>query len=144
MAVTISSYKAYGIYIDEPITTRAWQVLNLVVAQAATDVAMDIANPVGTFWTSAAGTNANGVAAQAVLTQLEAKAESRICWSAPEFQDPKTKVAVAPAGATEYQITTTSVVPSFAFFAANAPTALNFNLVVCLAPQQRAIRAGQL
>jgi hypothetical protein len=143
MAVTISSYKAYGLYIDEPVTTRAHQVLNLVVSQAVGDVTMDLANTSGTFWTSAVGTGGNGPAAKEVMDQLIAKAESRISWCAPAIQDAKTQSAAAPA-TTEYRITTTSIVPSIAFFAGEAPTSVNLNLVVCLAPQQRAIRAGQL
>lgn len=140
----ISSYKAYGLYIDEPVTTRAHQVLNLVVTQAATDVDMDVGEVAGSFWTSAVASGGNGPAALAALTQVIAKAESRISLCSPQIQDAKVQVAAAPAGATEYQITTTSIVPSIAFFAASAPTAVTLNVVVCLAPQQRAVRAGQL
>lgn len=143
MARVITSYKAYGIDISEPITTRAHQVLVLNWTQAAGDVAMDLANTSGTFW-SEADNDATGLAAKQTLAQIISKQEARVCWTAPAIQDPYVQVAGAPAGATEYQITTTSVVPSLAFFAASAPTAVQLVLVVVLAREQIAVRAGSL
>ncbi len=143
MASSITSYKAYGLYIDEPITTRAHQVLNLVISQLAADVTLDLGNTGGTFWGSADDT-AVGLAAKLVMDQLIAKAESRISWCSPQIQDAYTQLAAAPSAATDYQITTTSIVPTIVFKAASAPTDIVLNLVVCLAAQQRAIRAGSL
>lgn len=143
MARVITSYKAYGIYIDEPITTRCHQVLQLNWTQAAADVTMDLANTAGTFW-SEADNDATGLAAKNTLAKIILKLEARVSWCAPAIQDPYHQVNVAPAGATEYQITTTSVVPSLAFFAASAPTAVVLVLVVELSAQQRAERAGSL
>jgi hypothetical protein len=146
MAVTITSYKAYGLYIDEPVTTRAHQVFNMLISEAATDVTMDLAATVagslGTFWTSAI-LSTNGPAALLALQQIQSKLESRICWTAPEIQDPKIQSVGAPASGA-YQITTTSAVPSIVFHAAEAPTSVTLNMVFVLAPQQRALRAGML
>lgn len=143
MAQVLSSYKAFGVYIDEPITTRAYQALQLVVTQAATDVTLDIGNPVGTFWTAVGGT-VTGAAALLALNQIIAKADSRDHWCSKEIQDPYVQVAVAPASATQYELTGTSVIPSIVFFAASAPVAVTINIVVLLKGQERAVRAGSL
>lgn len=143
MARVITQYKAFGVYIDEPITTRALQHFVLKWTQANSDLTMDLANTSGTFW-SEADNDATGLAAKTTLDQIIAKSETRVSWQAPTIKDPKVQVAAAPAATTEYQITTTSIVPSFAFFTAGAPTSVVFHLVTMLSSQERAVRAGSL
>ena len=143
MARVITEYKAFGVYIDEPITTRALQHLVLKWTQANSDLTMDLANTAGTFWSEADDT-ALGLAAKNTLAQIIAKSETRVNWAAPAIQDPKIKVVAALAATNEYQITTTSIVPSFLFFTAGAPTSVVFHLVTMLSGQERAVRAGSL
>jgi hypothetical protein len=145
MTRAISSYKAYGMYIDEPITTRAHQVLVLNITQANSDLTMDLAAIAGTFWAEA-DADATGAAALAALTQIIQKSEARVSWCAPAIQDAKVQLAAGGtlADASEYKITTTSIVPSLLFFTAGAPTAVQLVLVTVLSAQERAVRAGSL
>ena len=145
MTVAITAYKAFGVYIDEPITTRALQHFDLQWTQAHSDLTMDLAAVGGTFW-AAADDTALGAQALAALTLIIAKSEARVCWSAPLFEDAKVKLAAGGtlAATSEYKITTTSIVPSFLFFTAGAPTTVRFHLVTMLSAQERAVRAGSL
>lgn len=145
MTQAVTSYKAYGVYIDEPVTTRCWQAYELILTQAATDLTLDIAAVAGTFWTAAGGSGV-GLAAKTTLANIIAKQETRVSWSAPTISDVLIPVAAATSlsAVTQYQITTSSVVPSFLFFTAGAPTAVRFLIVIQLASQQRAERAGSL
>lgn len=145
MTRAITSYKAYGLDISEPVTTRGLQVLNLVYTQANSDLTMDLADVAGTFWAEA-DADATGLAALAAITAVISKSEHRICWTAPAFEDAKTKIAAGGtlAATTEYKITTSSIVPSFLFYTAGAPTTVNFTLVTALSKEQLPVRAGSL
>lgn len=144
MTRAIVDYKAFGIYTDEPVTVRASQLYYLSYTQASSDLTMDLANTSGTFWAEADDT-ALGLAAKNALASIIAKALARISWSIPAIDD-KVKIAASGtlAATSEYKITTTSIVPSFLFFTAGAPTTVKFMLVCLLADQERAVRAGSL
>ena len=145
MTRAITSFKAFAVYIDEPVTTRCIQHYNLVWTQANSDLAADLADVAGTFWTEA-GASGVGLDAKTALAQIIAKAGNRISWCAPTIQDPKTLLAASGSlsATTQYQITTTSIVPSFLFYTAGAPTAVNFHLSVLLNKEERGVRAGSI
>ncbi len=145
MARVITEYKAYATYIDEPVTTRCHQTYVLKFTQANSDLTMDIADTAGTFWAEADDTTV-GAAAKAALDQIILKADSRVSWSAPAFEDAKTKIAAgaALAATTEYKITTSSIVPSFLFYTAGAPTSVTLGLQVALKKDERGVRAGSI
>lgn len=145
MTRAVTSYKAFAVYIDEPVTTRAIQHFTLIWTQANSDLTMDLADIAGTFWAEA-DNDATGLAALAAFTQVISKSANRISWSAPLFEDAKVKLAAGGtlAATTEYKITTTSIVPSFLFFTAGAPTAVTFHLSTLLNKEERGVRAGSI
>lgn len=145
MTRVCTSYKAFAVYIDEPVTTRAIQHFTLAWTQANSDLTMDLANVSGTFWAEV-DNDATGLAALAAWTQVIAKSANRISWCAPTITDALQPLATATAlsATTQYQITTTSIVPSFLFFTAGAPTAVTFHLCTLLNKEERGVRAGSI
>jgi len=143
MTRAITAYKAYGIYIDEPITTRAWQVFQITFTQANSDLTMDLADVAGTFWAEA-DADATGLAAKNTLSQILTKAGQRVSWSLPAIDGKKNTGSTALAATDEFRITTTGLVPSFLFFTAGAPTAGTFTIVFELNKEERAVRAGNI
>jgi hypothetical protein len=82
MAFKLTAFKAYGRYIDEPITTRCHQVAVLDYERGATgDTDADFGDftASSTFWAAATGDATYGtlaVAARAALQKIAAKAQA--------------------------------------------------------------------
>jgi len=81
MAFALKSFKAYGRYIDEPITTRCHQVVVMEYTRGATgDTDADISDFTAdsTFWANATGDATYGtlaVTARSILQKIMNKAE---------------------------------------------------------------------
>lgn len=146
MSFAVTGYHAYGIYIDEPVTTRAHQVISILATGTSADVVLDLANSSGTFWTAALADGTYGAvatAALAALTSAVGRAEQRVSWCCPEIQDPKVQIAAGGTlASTNYKITTTGIVPSISIFAGEGALSYHIVIVMQLAKEQRAVRAN--
>lgn len=100
MAFGLSRISAYGIETAEPVRGKYLQVLELQVTALAADVALDIGNSAGTFWTNVANT-----AARNAVASIWPKVARHISLSVPELFA-KTLIASGASTATgQYKIT---------------------------------------
>ena len=105
MAFTLSSLKAYGLEATQPLTKRFFQVVEVNFAATAADVALDLGNPAGTFWTAVSG--ANAAAFVAWKTAL-ANSDKTVSVNCSEIFDPKARIASgAGLGAGQYKMVST-------------------------------------
>lgn len=70
MTFALTKFRAYGIEIDEPITTRFKQWAHMTITAANTDASLDISNLSGTFWT-AVGSTAPGINALYAIKSIQ-------------------------------------------------------------------------
>jgi hypothetical protein len=103
MAFAITALKAFGIEASEPVTSRFKQIVQISWTAAVGDVALDIGNLSGTFWTAAANSTL-----QSIWARIQAKADVITAFNAPTITDAKARVA---SGATlasgQYKAVTT-------------------------------------
>lgn len=86
-AVVASGVKAFGVERSEPVTNRFKQVFILPFTAATSDVALDIGNLSGTFWTAVANAEV-----KAVWANIQAKLEYVTSLTCPQIKDAKVKV----------------------------------------------------
>lgn len=75
MAFTLTSFEAYGVYRDEPLTFLAHQYARFSITAANTDVDLDIGDYSGTFWT-AVGSTVPGLTALKVIKDINVRAKT--------------------------------------------------------------------
>lgn len=135
MAFAVTAYRVYGKEIDEAVTKTFEQTYQIDFTAAVGDVALDIGNTAGTFWTAAGGSAAGAVALAALKTIIPVT-QSRICWSLPQLQDLRSQEATAATlAATQYKLTTVTPVPSIAEFAGEGITSGTFSVTLLLKPE---------
>ena len=116
MAFAVTSFEAYPINLDSAIVRRADQEFTMTITGTTADVALDIGNPVGTFWT-AAGSSTIGAQALAALQAIQLIDDHRISDCLMGVTDLKTKVATGDVlASTQFKYTGTDPVPSYALF----------------------------
>lgn len=76
MAFALQSVRAYGIESEEAVNKRYKQVVALGITGLNTDIALDIGNFSGTFWTAVGSSADAAKAAQAALKSIQLKALS--------------------------------------------------------------------
>jgi hypothetical protein len=119
MAFTLTAFKAYGRYIDEPITTRCHQVVVMDYARSlSSDTAADFGDFTAgsTFWGSATGDATYGalaIAARAVMQKISAKAQALECAFLTGDSGILTQ-AVAATAVTNYALVNTGTYPAIA------------------------------
>lgn len=86
-AVVQSGVRAFGVERDEPVTSRFKQVFILPFTGAVGDVALDVGNLSGTFWTAVANAEV-----KAVWANIQAKLEYITSITCPQITDSKARV----------------------------------------------------
>lgn len=133
MAFAVTAYKSYSLPAYEAVTNQFQQVVEMTITRLATDVALDLGNVGGTFWT-AAGAAGVGVAALANFKTVVQKARAIVNVTSPEIENTFTRVVAAPA-TTQYRLAAAS--PSglaVTLFSGDALPTLKVFLVVSLTP----------
>ena len=77
MAFVVTKIECFGQEMDEPLTKRFRQIAVLSYTAANTDVALDVGNYTGTFWTAAGGTD-TGATALKCFKSIQTKANAFI------------------------------------------------------------------
>lgn len=90
MAFVVTAVKCFGTEASEPVTSRFRQILQLTFTAAAADVALDLSNDTGTFWTSAANQTALNT-----YKRCMTKADTILAVSLPAVTDAKVRVGSA-------------------------------------------------
>ncbi len=75
MTFALTKAEVYGIEAEEAVNIRYQQKYILTITAANTDVALDLGNYTGTFWTAVGGT-APGISALKALKDIQVKAET--------------------------------------------------------------------
>lgn len=119
MAFTLTKFKCYGRYIDEPITTRCHQVVELEYTRGATgDTDADLGDftASSTFWAAATGDATYGamaLEARAALQKIVAKGSSLASHQLIGDSAPLVQLLAATA-ASNYILTNAETYPLFA------------------------------
>lgn len=92
MAFAVTSFRAYGIDKFEALTNQFKQTVVIKGTALAADVALDLGNASGTFW-SAADDTPTGLAASKAFAEILAKADVLISLNSPEIEDTKARIA---------------------------------------------------
>lgn len=103
MAFALTSFVADGIRFSGPGPYRATEQYILTITGAVTDVALDLGNATGTFWTAATGNATYGEMAVQVLAQIDSWVDNYQAVKdifIPELYD-RIQVASSPTG-TQY------------------------------------------
>lgn len=141
MAFALTSFRAFPVNVDEPITTRALQVVTLKITALAADVDLDIGDTAGTFWTAALADATYGTkATEAKKHMATILANAETLKSLYSFEIAKNKrVSSGPdAVATkEVKYNGTATAPEILFFAGEGITSLTVTLEYVLKPEQR-------
>jgi hypothetical protein len=126
MAQAVTSFEAFGIEIDEPLTKRFRQVVKLNTTGLNTDTVYDIGTNAGTFWTAAGG-SVPGAAALAALKNIQTIVSTFLSVQGPQLQARgQTQTStLALAGAVGSGSATPAVVVTGLLSAANGDTILS-------------------
>lgn len=122
MAFALTKVEAFGYYRDEVVTKRvAVQVLDLYITAANTDVALDLSNNTGTFFTAVGGT-APGAACLQAIKDIAVRANFL---KALQSEALLTRQAVGGLSVITgtYGVAVSGKRPDISFFSTNAPTA---------------------
>lgn len=99
MAFTLQSVTAIGVECSQALTSSFIQYLKLVGTAASADVAFDLGNPTGTFWTSV-----NNVAMKNAFFDCLTRSANIISCNVPAIENVKSRVGSAATVATgQYQ-----------------------------------------
>ncbi len=124
MAFALTSFVADGVRYMGPSPYRAKQTYFLTLTGAATDVALDLGNATGTFWTAATGDASYGTMATQVLAQITSWVDNYQAVDhlfVPEVYD-RIQVASSPTG-TQYAASIGALLlPSIEFAASGGET----------------------
>lgn len=119
MAFALTGYKSYSRAAYEPVTAQFEQTVELTITRAATDTALDLGNPAGTFWTAAlADVTFGALATKALAHWKTVQGKTRVIQNAGsrEIENAFARVVSGATGA-QYQLN------------ASTPSALAFVLV---------------
>lgn len=143
MAFAVTGFTAYPISLDAAIERRADQAFVLTITGTTADVALDIANPTGTFWT-AAGSSTIGAQALTAMKQIQLIQAHRISCNLSGVDDLKQQVATgATLASTQFKYTSLSTdsIPSYALFAGEGLTSYKLDCRVALLTNKKPITA---
>jgi hypothetical protein len=138
MAFAVTAFRAYGIYIDEPITSKCEQVYEITYTRGAADVDADIFEAGATFWTDAGGTTLGGEALAAMSSILPRVERLAAC----ELQgNAEYMLRAAAAGASAYVLSTPAT-PTITHANDGTNTTIKAYFRFTLKIEERAVRAG--
>lgn len=138
MAFAVTAFRAYGIYIDEPITSKCEQIFEVTYTRAAGDTAADIFDTAGTFWTDAGGTTLGGEAKAAVASILPRVDKLAAC---ELTGDAAYMLRASAAGASAYTLTAVTK-PTITHANDGTNTTIKAYFRFTLKMEERAVRAG--
>lgn len=126
MAFVVQSVSAIAWTADEAITSKFFQNVEIVGTATGADVALDIGNPTGTFWTSV-----NNVAMLNCFKDCLNRAASTISMLCPQIEDAKAKVGSGATLATgQYkQVTVPGSTLGYTLFAAEGVSTFRISIV---------------
>ena len=119
MTFALTRFEAYGVQIDQPLSKRYIQRVEMRITGANTDIAVDLGNLAGTFWT-AVGSTEPGTTALAAIKAIALKAASLVHVGGSEVTN-KCRVA-GTASAGQYNMTVTNDRPNITYVTTDAPT----------------------
>lgn len=135
MAFALTSFRAFGIEASEPVTSRFKQIVQITYTAAVGDVALDLGNTTGTFWTAVAN-----AAALNFWTRIQAKADTLVTFVAPTITDAKARIASGgTVGAGQYKAVLTPAgfaVTSFAGEGVSGTLSMEFILKPQTLPEE--------
>lgn len=123
MSFALTSFKAFGLRCEGATRKHVRQRALLIATGTSADVALDISNYAGTFWTAALADATYGkvaTAAIAALKQIQAASSGLLAVLSPSLIN-RVKVA-SLTGAGQYTISITSSLPSIALNAGDGDT----------------------
>lgn len=123
MAFALTGVHAYGVEIDESVTSKFKQYMKLKGTATTADVAYDfgacVAGALGTFWTAVSGSEP-GATALAAIQQISAVAEE---WLAVKGSIVNAKAPVAADAVGSYVVTQANKCPKVTLHAGEGVTA---------------------
>lgn len=138
MAFGLTSIKAYGVPSYEFSGNKFLQVLEMEITGTTADIALDIGNAAGTFWTAVADQNAEDA-----VQEIFKKVEKHISLSVPELLA-KTQVrSGATLATTEYKVASPeSTSFAISIYTGEGLTAYNLCAVWALKPGELPVKYG--
>ena len=127
MSIAVTAAKGFAHDVSQPSRQKGIYTIVMTVTGLAADVDHDIGDLSGNFWTEALADSTYGeiaALAKAKFSELDGQV-THVVENSPELNTSFVRVAGAPSGATEYQLSNrgaTTKVADIAFFADNAPT----------------------
>ncbi len=119
MTLALVKFIAHGTEVEEPVNKRYVQRAIFEITAATTDVALDIGDASGTFWT-AVGATQPGTAALKALKDITARAKACIGLRSPQLMD---RIQAASTSGTDYTVVMDTDGPSIACASSNGESA---------------------
>ncbi len=126
MAFALTSFVADGVRFSGPGPYRATEQYVFTVTAAATDVALDMGNTTGTFWSAATADATYGAMAAQVLetvTSWETNYQAVKNLYTPEVQDMTQVLSLSATGTYTLALDSTTKLPNYTFHTAGGKTA---------------------
>lgn len=150
MAFALTSFAAYSVGVDSPVTTRIHQVFTMKYSGTSSDITLDVgaytAGSLGTFWTAVIANATTGALAATALAALQVIGPNADVLLAAESTVGRSYGPVGTAASVsthQYQITNpTAAVPSLLVNTAEGLTAGTYTVVIKMLPGIREVRAG--
>lgn len=121
MALALTSFEAYGIAVDQPLSKKYVQRAVLKITGANSDVTWDLSAAGGTFW-GAVGATQPGITALKAIEAIKLKADALTGITGDVFIARVSKQPV-PTGVNEYTVAGIfNHVPDLFFDVVSAPT----------------------
>ncbi len=122
MTFALTSFQAYGIEMDEPLTKRFKQIMVLTITSANSDLTLDLGAPSGTFWTAVSGTEPGTSALKTIANINTAAKQFNFAGGEDLFARTQVAAAAAATDVVKTMSATYTHAPKFVYYTASAPT----------------------
>lgn len=136
MAFALTGYRLMAVQTDKAVSPRFLQFVELDITATAADVALDLNNPAGTFWTAALANGTYGATATAALASLNnvVIGARALLWDSATFILNRARAASDAVGVYTKTYSATEKVPAYALHAGEGQTA--DTIVLCYEMKQ--------
>lgn len=141
MAFACTNFSAYGFLVDDPVTKRMTQVFEGTFTGTTADVALDLGDVAGTFWTDVDG-NALGLRAKTAFTEILTKTHRLLSQKCVEIEVGFVQAAADATGKVVLSQTSGKDVINYAVHAGEGLTSYQITFMWTLNDSEMAVRAS--
>lgn len=128
MSFSLQGFKAYGVRAEGATRQHVRQMAELYIVATVNDVALDISNSAGTFWTAALADSSYGSLASSALSVLTTISGIAVALRSVKSEELLVRLQAASPSGTSYSLSVSSHLPSITCAAGNGQTSWHIQL----------------